>query len=34
MKKTPFNQLHKDAGGKMVEFAGFEMPVEFSGSEA
>lgn len=31
MKKTPFNQLHKDAGGKMVEFAGFEMPVEFSG---
>lgn len=31
MKKTAFNQLHKDAGGKMVEFAGFEMPVEFSG---
>ncbi|MGQ8338874.1 glycine cleavage system aminomethyltransferase GcvT [Sunxiuqinia sp. A32] len=31
MKKTPFNQLHKDAGGKMVEFAGYEMPVEFSG---
>lgn len=31
MKKTAFNQLHKDAGGKMVEFAGYEMPVEFSG---
>lgn len=31
MKRTAFNQLHKDAGGKMVEFAGFEMPVEFSG---
>lgn len=31
MKKTAFNQLHKQAGGKMVEFAGFEMPVEFSG---
>ncbi|WP_321290220.1 glycine cleavage system aminomethyltransferase GcvT [uncultured Sunxiuqinia sp.] len=31
MKKTSFNQLHKDAGGKMVDFAGFEMPVEFSG---
>ncbi len=31
VKKTVFNQIHKDAGGKMVEFAGFEMPVEFSG---
>ncbi len=31
MKRTAFNQLHKDAGGKMVEFAGYEMPVEFSG---
>ena len=31
MKRTAFNQLHKDTGGKMVEFAGFEMPVEFSG---
>ncbi|MGQ7868500.1 glycine cleavage system aminomethyltransferase GcvT [Sunxiuqinia sp. sy24] len=31
MKKTAFNQLHKQAGGKMVEFAGYEMPVEFSG---
>ncbi|MEN6455125.1 MAG: glycine cleavage system aminomethyltransferase GcvT [Prolixibacteraceae bacterium] len=31
MKKTVFNQLHWNAGGKMVEFAGFEMPVEFSG---
>lgn len=31
MKKTVFNQIHWNAGGKMVEFAGFEMPVEFSG---
>ncbi|WP_299577935.1 glycine cleavage system aminomethyltransferase GcvT [uncultured Sunxiuqinia sp.] len=31
MKKTALNQLHKQAGGKMVEFAGYEMPVEFSG---
>ena len=31
VKKTVFNQIHKDACGKMVEFAGFEMPVEFSG---
>jgi aminomethyltransferase len=31
MKKTVFNQIHWNSGGKMVEFAGFEMPVEFSG---
>ncbi|WP_423127959.1 glycine cleavage system aminomethyltransferase GcvT [Gaoshiqia sp. Z1-71] len=31
MKTTAFNQIHKNVGGKMVEFAGFEMPVEFSG---
>ncbi|MDD4190025.1 MAG: glycine cleavage system aminomethyltransferase GcvT [Mangrovibacterium sp.] len=31
MKKTVFNQIHRDGGGKMVGFAGFEMPVEFSG---
>lgn len=31
MKKTAFNKIHKDSGGKMVEFAGYEMPVEFAG---
>jgi len=31
MKKTRFNELHKASGGKMIEFAGWEMPVEFSG---
>jgi aminomethyltransferase len=31
MKKTAFNAFCREAGGKMVEFAGFEMPVEFSG---
>ncbi|HAZ04308.1 MAG: glycine cleavage system protein T [Bacteroidetes bacterium GWF2_42_66] len=31
MKITAFNELHKQAGGKMVEFAGFEMPIEYSG---
>jgi aminomethyltransferase len=31
MKKTAFNSLHKSAGGKMVDFAGYELPVEFSG---
>lgn len=31
MKKTAFNSLHKAAGGKMVDFAGYELPIEFSG---
>jgi len=31
MKKTAFNALHKLAGGKMVEFAGYELPIEFTG---
>ncbi|HNX80409.1 MAG TPA: glycine cleavage system aminomethyltransferase GcvT [Prolixibacteraceae bacterium] len=31
MKKTAFNALCRAAGGKMVEFAGYDMPVEFSG---
>jgi aminomethyltransferase len=30
MKKTPFNEIHKKLGAKMVEFAGFEMPVQYS----
>ncbi|PID87912.1 MAG: glycine cleavage system protein T [Bacteroidia bacterium] len=31
MKITKFNQKHKALGGKMVEFAGYEMPVEYFG---
>ena len=31
MKTTAFTHLHKQLGGKMVEFAGFEMPVQYSG---
>lgn len=31
MKVTAFNKLHIQAGAKMVEFAGFEMPIEYSG---
>ncbi len=31
MKVTAFNQNHKKAGAKMVEFAGYEMPIEYSG---
>jgi len=31
MQITAFNQIHKNLGAKMVEFAGFEMPIEYSG---
>jgi len=31
MKISAFNKLHKQANAKMVEFAGFEMPIEYSG---
>jgi aminomethyltransferase len=29
MKRTVFYDLHKQAGAKMVEFAGFEMPIQY-----
>ncbi len=31
MKQTSLNRIHKEAGAKMVEFAGYEMPVEYTG---
>jgi aminomethyltransferase len=31
MKKTPFAEIHRSLGAKLVEFAGFEMPVQYSG---
>jgi aminomethyltransferase len=31
MQITAFNQIHKQFGAKMAEFAGFEMPIEYSG---
>ncbi len=31
MKNTPFTQFHIVAGAKMVPFAGYNMPVEYSG---
>ena len=31
MKTTPFTQFHIDLGAKMVPFAGYNMPVEYSG---
>ena len=29
LKKTPLNAWHKEHGGQMVEFAGWEMPVAY-----
>jgi len=31
MQITAFNYIHKQLGAKMMEFAGFEMPIEYSG---
>lgn len=31
MKKTAFNNIHKNLGAKLVEFAGYEMPVQYEG---
>ena len=31
LKKTPLNARHRSLGARMVEFAGWEMPVEYSG---
>ena len=31
MKNTPFTQHHIDAGARMAEFAGYNMPIEFTG---
>ncbi|RNC83963.1 MAG: glycine cleavage system aminomethyltransferase GcvT [Balneola sp.] len=30
-QKTPFYSLHQEAGAKLVDFAGFEMPVQYKG---
>src|ERR1700754_3200939 len=31
MKNTPFTQKHIDLGAKMAEFAGYKMPISYSG---
>ena len=31
MKKTPLNDRHKKLGAKMVDYAGWEMPVQYEG---
>jgi aminomethyltransferase len=34
MKLTALNNMHRQMGGKMVEFVGFDMPVQFEGINA
>src|SRR5689334_21718974 len=31
LKRTPFHEFHRAAGAKLVDFAGFEMPVRYTG---
>jgi len=31
LKKTALNQVHREMGGRMVPFAGWEMPVQYTG---
>lgn len=31
MEKTGFNNIHKQLGAKLVEFAGYEMPIQYEG---
>ena len=31
MKETPFTRFHLALGAKMVPFAGYNMPIEYSG---
>jgi len=31
MKRTPLFQVHQAAGARLIEFAGYEMPVQYSG---
>ena len=31
LKKTPLNEIEKELGGRMVDFGGWELPVQYSG---
>ncbi|HXI11906.1 MAG TPA: glycine cleavage system aminomethyltransferase GcvT [Thermoanaerobaculia bacterium] len=31
LRKTPLNALHRELGGKMVDFGGWDLPVQYSG---
>ena len=30
LQKTPLNEVHRELGGKMVDFGGWDMPVQYS----
>jgi len=30
LKQTPLNAVHRELGGKMVDFGGWDMPVQYS----
>ncbi|MGB1767071.1 MAG: glycine cleavage system aminomethyltransferase GcvT, partial [Paracoccaceae bacterium] len=30
LKRTPLYELHSELGAKLTEFAGYEMPVQYS----
>ena len=30
-KKTPLNEIHRQLGARMVDFAGWDMPVQYAG---
>src|SRR6187549_764756 len=30
LKKTPLNEVHRNLGGKMVDFGGWDMPVQYT----
>ncbi len=31
LKRTPLNEVHRAAGAKMVDFGGWDRPVQYSG---
>ena len=31
LRTTPLNSVHRKSGGKMVDFGGWDMPVQYSG---
>lgn len=31
MRRTPFHEFHRDAGAKLIDFGGWEMPVQYQG---
>ncbi len=31
LKKTPLNSVHRRSGARMVDFGGWDMPVQYSG---